>query len=349
MKKEKIVNRFNTVAAVILSAVLLLPITAGDIAAAEKKLIPFGKTTGIKMFSGGAMIVGFASSEAGGGPSPARLCGLKVGDVISAVNGQAVESNEELSAMMSSLSDDCARLTVIRERNQTEIEVKGLLPSDKGGYILGAWVRDSMAGIGTITYIDPETGAFGALGHGICDVDSGILMPFDNGSIMPSTVTGAIKGKSGTPGQLVGSFDLKTDSGLLLQNTSKGIFGCITDSGLYSGLEAVEIAPLDQVKCGKIEILSNIDGEEIGRYSAKIVKLLKDEGGCRDFVIEITDERLIDKTGGIVQGMSGSPILQDGKLIGAVTHVLVNDPTRGYGISIENMIGEAQKAELKAA
>ncbi len=332
-----------------MTAVLLLPVTIDNIDAAGKKLIPLGRTTGIKMFSGGAMIVGFASTEVGGGASPAKLSGMKVGDVISAVNGQAVESNEELSAMMSALKDDTVLLTVLRDGSRCDIAVKNLLPSEKGGYMLGAWVRDSMAGIGTITYVDPETGDFGALGHGICDVDSGILMPFDNGSIMPSTVTGAIKGKSGTPGQLVGSFDLKNDSGLLFQNTNKGIFGCVTDAELYSGLEAVEIAPLAEVKCGKIEILSNIDGDEIGRYSAKIVKLLEDEGGCRDFVIEITDESLIEKTGGIVQGMSGSPILQDGKLIGAVTHVLVNDPTRGYGISIENMMNQAENDELTAA
>lgn len=346
---KKIKKHFSGAAAFLLAAVLLLPVTAGNIDAAEKKLIPLGKTTGIKMFSGGAMIVGFASNEAGGGPSPARISGLRVGDVILAVNGTDVESNEELSAMMAALTDDTVLLTVLRDGGETDIKINGLLPSDKGGYMLGAWVRDSMAGIGTITYIDPETGAFGALGHGICDVDSGILMPFDNGSIMPSTVTGAIKGKSGSPGQLVGSFDLKNDTGLLFQNTGKGIFGCITDSSLYSDCQAVEVAPLSEVKCGKIEILSNIDGQKVGRYSAKIVKLLEDEGGCRDFVIEITDEELIGKTGGIVQGMSGSPILQDGKLIGAVTHVLVNDPTRGYGIAIDNMMSEAKRAELKAA
>lgn len=346
MKKEnrkKIKKSLASAAAFLLCLALFFPIAAGDINAAGKKLIPLGRTTGIKMFSGGAMVVGFASLQASGGASPAETSGLRVGDVISAVNGQTVECNEELSFALSKLKSDSVTLTVKREDQSIDISLNGLIPNETGeGYRLGAWVRDSMAGIGTITFVDPETGNFGALGHGICDVDTGVLMPFDNGSIMESTVTGAVKGISGSPGQLLGTFNLKTDNGVLFQNTGNGIFGKITDSSVYSDFEAIETASGNEVKCGKVEIVSNINGDTVEKYSAKITKILGSESGSsRNFMLEITDPRLIDSTGGIVQGMSGSPVLQNGKLVGAVTHVLISDPEKGYGIFIENMLKAA--------
>jgi len=219
--------------------------------------------------------------------------------------------------------------------------VSGLAKTSTG-YKLGAWVRDSMAGIGTITYVDPETGNFGALGHGICDVDTGTLMPFDNGSIMGSAVVSVTKGKAGAPGQLCGAFDLKEDSGVLYKNTQQGVFGCITDQALYADEKAYEIAGASEVEEGNVEIISNVNGTEVEHFDGRIIKLLEDDGSSKNFMLEITDPDLIDRTGGIVQGMSGSPIIQDGKLIGAVTRVLVNDPTRCYGIFIENMLEAAE-------
>lgn len=346
---QKIRKKLAKTAAFLMAAALCFPIFTENINAAGKKLIPLGRTTGIKLFSGGAMVVGFASSEATGGASPAQRGGLAVGDVIMAVDGISVESNEELSSALSSLKRGSAVLTVRRGGDTVDITVEGLLPHENGGYRLGAWVRDSMAGIGTITFVDPATGKFGALGHGICDVDTGRLMPFDNGSTMTSTVTGAVRGQRGKPGQLTGEFDLRQDSGVLRENTGGGIFGVLTDKSLYSGLKAVETAGIDDVRCGKVEILSNISGTEVESYSAKITRIMKNEECGRDFMIEITDDRLIGRTGGIVQGMSGSPILQDGRLIGAVTHVLINDPEQGYGISIDNMMGYSSTLTLSAA
>ncbi|MBR5284170.1 MAG: SpoIVB peptidase [Clostridia bacterium] len=314
---------------------------SADIHAAEKQLIPLGRTTGIKMFSGGAMVIGFASEKMLGCISPAEQNGLQIGDVITAVNGTAIECNEQLSDLLSALPQPRAELTIRRNGEEMVVNIEGLAKTTNG-YKLGAWVRDSMAGIGTITYVDPETGDFGALGHGICDVDTGGLMPFDNGSIMGSEVIAVTKGRSGAPGQLSGTFDLRQDNGVLFKNTMQGVFGRITDPAVYAGKKAYAVADTDEIRCGKIEIISNVDGAKVERYAGRITKILEDDGSSKNFMIEITDKDLIEQTGGIVQGMSGSPIIQDGKLVGAVTHVLVNDPTRGYGIFIENMLEAAK-------
>ena len=323
-----------------LALALVLPVMSADIHAAEKNLIPLGRTTGIKMFSGGAMVIGFASEKMLGCLSPAEQNGLRIGDVITAVNGTAIECNEQLSDLLTALPQPRAELTIRREGEVQVVPIEGLAQTTTG-YKLGAWVRDSMAGIGTITYVDPDTGDFGALGHGICDVDTGGLMPFDNGSIMGSEVTAVTRGQAGAPGQLSGTFDLKQDNGVLFKNTGQGVFGRITDRSVFEGQKAYPVAEADEVRTGKVEILSNVEGSTVGRYEGKITKVLEDDGSSKNFMLEITDKDLISQTGGIVQGMSGSPIIQDGKLVGAVTHVLVNDPTRGYGIFIENMLEAA--------
>ena len=324
----------------LLALVLFLPILSGDIHASEQKLIPLGRTTGIKMFSGGAMVIGFASEKMLGCTSPAEQSGLRIGDVITAVNGTPIECNEQLSDSICALPGPAAELTVRRGGEEQTVTVTGLAKTTTG-YKLGAWVRDSMAGIGTITYVDPETGAFGALGHGVCDADTGGLMPFDNGSIMGSEVISVTKGEAGAPGQLCGAFDLKNDSGVLYKNTAQGVFGKITDPELYAEQKTYAVADADDITTGKVEILSNVEGTGVECYDGRIIKILEDDGSSKNFMLEITDPDLIDQTGGIVQGMSGSPIIQDGKLVGAVTHVLVNDPTRGYGIFIENMLEAA--------
>ena len=183
--------------------------------------------------------------------------------------------------------------------------------------------RDSLAGIGTLTYVDPQTGAFGSLGHGICDSETGVLLPLQEGTIIHSTVSSVQRGKAGEPGSLQGEFSTEKPLGTVAQNTESGIFGTITDDSLYGELQCVPVASADEIKIGDAEILSNVDGDSVQRYSVQIVKLYpaNDEYGR-----------------GIVQGMSGSPILQNGKLIGAVTHVLVDNPMEGYGISMEKML-----------
>ena len=215
------------------------------------------------------------------------------------------------------------------------------MENSQGVYQLGVWLRDSMAGIGTLTFADPETGLFGTLGHGINDVDTAVLMPLQSGSIMPASVPDVKRGASGQPGELHGQFDLTQDLGTLYANTSQGIFGQLKQAETVAGLEPVPVASREQVKTGKATILSNIRGDEVEEFEVEITHVYDQDEGARSLMLQVTDPDLLEATGGIVQGMSGSPILQDGKLVGAVTHVLVNDPTRGYGIFIENMLDAA--------
>ena len=200
-----------------------------------------------------------------------------------------------------------------------------------------------MAGIGTLTYCDPASGAFGALGHGVNDVDTSLLLPLESGGLMYAQVADVKKGLSGEPGELHGTFEVSRELGTLSANTKSGIFGCLTDPAMTQGLSPVPVAAKQDLKEGNATILSNISGDRVEEYQVEIVQLysLKDDD-TRDMMLKVTDPRLLEITGGIVQGMSGSPIIQNGKLVGAVTHVLVNDPTRGYGIFIENMLDAAE-------
>ena len=217
--------------------------------------------------------------------------------------------------------------------------------NETGTYSIGAWIRDSMAGIGTMTFYDPELGAFGALGHGITDADTALLMPFSSGSILPSTVKAVKKGSVGEAGELRGDFDLSGDIGELYANTSSGIFGTVAASELVEQMgDAIPVADSNQVHPGDATILSNVQGDAVKEYQIEILKVVDHAADGRDLVISVTDPELLALTGGIVQGMSGSPILQDGTFVGAVTHVLLNDPTKGYGIFLENMLEDSSTA-----
>ena len=196
-----------------------------------------------------------------------------------------------------------------------------------------------MAGIGTVTYYDPETSCFGALGHGITDVDTAVLMPFSNGSILPSTVKAVKRGASGAAGELRGEFDLNCDLGGLYANTTAGVFGTVEEAAFLEDAEAV---PIGSPVPGKAVIRSNVQGDTVEEFEIEIMKVIQNPTDEREMVICVKDPDLIAVTGGIVQGMSGSPVLQNGKLVGAVTHVLLNDPTKGYGISIETMLNAAK-------
>ena len=299
--------------------------------AAERMLVPVGHTVGIKLFSRGILVVKLTE-----GSSPAKSCGLKTGDVILECGGTTVTSAEQFRSLLQS-SCGSTRLEVRRENGGTVSLSVSPRANAEGVNCIGAWVRDSMAGIGTMTYYDPLTGKFGALGHGITDLDTNLLMPFSNGSILPSTVRAVKRGEAGAAGELRGNFDLETDLGDLTANTAAGVFGILEDAGYAPG----EAIPIGVAETGKAVIRSNVEGDAVREYEIEILKVVSNSRDGRDLVLSVRDEALLTRTGGIVQGMSGSPIIQDGKLVGAVTHVLVNDPTRGYGIFIENMLDAA--------
>jgi len=302
-----------------------------------RSLVPVGHTVGIKLFSDGIVVIGLAEVETiGGKTAPGAACGLRVGDVIEEANGTAVESSEQFVSLIQ--CGGTVELEVCRGGAELSLAAEPVQGED-GIYRLGAWVRDSMAGIGTVTFYDPETGQFGALGHGVTDGDTGLLMPLGDGSVMASTVKAVKRGSAGDPGELKGNFDMTKDMGQLYANTELGVFG-ILDAGSFGGGEAVPVASANQVKTGPAVIRSNVSGDAVEEYDIEILRVLEREG-TQNLLISVTDKALLQKTGGIVQGMSGSPIIQDGKLVGAVTHVLVNDPTKGYGIFIENMLEAA--------
>lgn len=302
------------------------------------ELIPLGKTTGIKMFSEGAIIVGF--SEAIDTGNPAQKAGLKAGDAIISINSTPISSKEDLISFLKTTDGKDLNVTVKRDGQIKNLVMKPVYDAVNDTWRIGAWIRDSVAGIGTITYVDPKTGEFGALGHGITDVDTGKLVNFQSGSVMNSTIIGIRKGTAGEPGELKGNFNLKKDQGVLYSNTYSGVFGRLEDSTLYAGLEAFPTAARAEINEGKAYILSNVDGDKTEKFDIEILRIYNDnnDNSNRDMMIRVTDKNLLNKTGGIVQGMSGSPIIQGGKIVGAVTHVLINDPTRGYAISIENML-----------
>jgi len=316
----------------------LAPLRAG--AAQVKEVVPMGRAVGIKLFSDGVLVVGTSEID---GKNPARACGLREGDIITHINSEEVDSIEEVRDLLQTIGGQPMSIRATRGEKQVQFTASAVQCAADGTYKLGAWIRDSMAGIGTLTYWEPESGTFGALGHGINDADTSKLMPLQSGGLMYAEVTDVKKGTSGEPGELHGAFQLQRDLGPLSANTRSGIFGTLTDRAMTDGLTPVPVAKRKEVKVGAASILSNIAGDAVEEYQVEIVRIYPNsETDTRDMMLRITDPRLLEASGGIVQGMSGSPILQNGKIVGAVTHVLVNDPTMGYGIFIEDMLEAAQ-------
>ncbi len=306
-------------------------------ASAADELIALGHTTGIKLHADGAIVIGLSDDIP---DNPCKKAGLANGDIIKSVDGQEVLSN---SALKEKVASSQGRAISIEYMRGGEMRSASVTPvkNASGEYCIGVWIRDSIAGIGTLTFFDPESGRYGALGHGICDSDTGVLVPVENGTLMNSKVVGIKRGKSGEPGELEGQYDLSHDFADITKNSESGIFGNIIDKNSLKNAKKLPVAKNEEIKRGKATILSNLEGDTVAEYDIEIMEIYRDNSDTKNMLIRATDARLLEKTGGIVRGMSGSPIVQNGKLVGAVTHVLVDDPTRGYGIFIENMLKEA--------
>ena len=300
-------------------------------------MIPLGQAVGIKLFADGVLVVDVSSLEGISGKSPAQKCGIKEGDLILTFNDRKISSTEHLQELLRQNGDQPAKLQLQRGQEVKTVDITPVCAAD-GSVRLGAWIRDSMAGIGTMTYYDPESGSFGALGHGITDVDTAQLMSLGSGSIMETAVKAVKKGERGDPGELRGDFTVQRDVGTLTANTNGGIFGKVADAGFIDATQALPVAQAREVKCGPATILSTVSGHETREYQVEILRLYGSGHDTRNLLLKVTDPQLLEATGGIVQGMSGSPILQNGKFVGAVTHVLIDDPSRGYGIFMENML-----------
>lgn len=318
--------------ACVLAVFLCAAVPAGAADMTPRMLVPVGHTVGIKLFARGVVVVKAPDSG-----TPARACGLRAGDVIVKCGGSTVTSTEQFQTLLQESDGTLTDLQVQRQNGPVTLRVEPT-PNDRGLYCIGAWIRDSMAGIGTVTYYDPATGTFGALGHGITDVDTAQLMPFANGAILPSAVKAVKKGEAGQAGELKGSFDLSTELGELYANTGSGVFGTMKESRSLPGTPI----PVGQAEPGAAVIRANVKGDAVEEYAVEILKVAPGASGGRELVLSVEDPVLLEATGGIVQGMSGSPVIQNGKLVGAVTHVLLNDPTKGYGILIETMLEAAE-------
>ena len=307
-----------------------------------KKLYPGGIPFGIKFITEGVLIVGFCDFKAQGKTqNPSSAAGLKAGDRIISINSKPLTSAEELTSIVEQSGGKPLQIVYTRDGNKRETVLTPAYSDSEGIYKTGIYVKDSGAGIGTVSYIDPETLEFGGLGHGICEGDSGALIPISKGSVVDVTINGIKKGEVGAPGELRGYFN-SGRVGSLLVNNDCGVFGAFAKipNGLPS--KPLSIALKEELKSEKAYIYTTLDGCQPTQYEIEIssIKLTETRGKC--FTVKVTDKALLDKTGGIVQGMSGSPIIQNGKLVGAVTHVLINDPTTGYGIFIENMLNASQ-------
>ncbi len=296
------------------------------------RLVPCGTPFGIKMKSDGIIVASVAEN------SPAEGCGLKQGDIISEVNGVAVRTNAELADAIALSPESCE---ILLDRDSSELSLSCIPVMEDGVPRIGAWVRDSAAGIGTLTFYDPESGRFGGLGHAVSDVSTGEPVPLYSGEITGADIYDVIKGECGAAGELCGILLPNSSEGTIYANTRVGVFGTL-ESAIEG--EAVPIAFRQEVECGDAVILATVNGRVPQEYSIKIERVnLLDLNGPKGMVIKITDERLLDAAGGIVCGMSGSPIIQNGMLVGAVTHVLINDPTKGYAVFAESMTEMMEK------
>lgn len=296
------------------------------------EVIPSGECVGVKLYTNGLVVCDTAQVTARDGTrlDIAKGYGIEKGDIITGINGNAAAANESIKK---ALMDAPESITLTIERNGREHDVT-ITPADTDdGPKLGLWLRDSTAGMGTITcYVN---GSFAALGHGICDVDTGNIMPAGHGIIQDATSFSVIKSKNGEPGAIYGVIDGEV-LGKITANRSNGLFGT---AQAPEGARSVETLKNSEVRCGAATILCDVDGEGVKEYSIEIKRIFAAKDG-RDMMIRVTDPALIEKTGGIVQGMSGAPIIQNGKLAGAVTHVFVNDPVSGYAIFADNLLKE---------
>lgn len=308
------------------------------------EVYPGGISIGVKINNKGALVVGYSdiSTHEGLSESPGKVAGIELGDIIEEVNGENIETCSDLISKVKTCRND--EMTVKILRGNSEITKKVSLIKEDNEYKIGLWVRDSTAGIGTLTFYDKDSKTFGALGHPITDGDTNVSFNIKSGTLLRSSVLSIKKGERGNPGEIKGLFINENESiGNIEKNTKSGIYGDGSAELINPNFnKAMTVAYRDEINEGHAQIITTVEDGGAKAYDIEILKLLpQDEPGSKSMIIKIVDPVLLEKTGGIVQGMSGSPIIQNGKIIGAVTHVLINKPDVGYGIYIEWMLQDA--------
>ena len=323
-------------AVMLTSAFLAVSVGASEIS--EQKLIPGGIPFGVKFATEGVIILSTEDFSKGIVKSPAYEAGLRPKDIIIEADGQTVNSVVKLKEIFNKSGGKGIDITYMRDGNKHTVKVTPVYVANDREYKIGVNVKDSGAGLGTVTYIIPETLEFAGLGHGICDGESGKLIPMSRGVVTDITVSGIKKGVAGTPGEIKGYFGADK-KGTLYKNTHCGVYGIFSQKPQGVG-DAIEVGSRNDIKNGEAYIICTLDSSGPKKYNVEISDIDRSSDTSKCFTVKIKDKNLINLTGGIVQGMSGSPIIQNGKLVGAVTHVLINDPTTGYGIFIENMLNQ---------
>ena len=308
----------------------------------SRQVIPLGSAFGIKLFTDGVIVASLSDIYTEEGVCcPAAEAGILPGDYLLQADGQDIPDNGALARYIGSSQGEAISFQVRREDQVFSVEVTPVY--GEGSFKTGMWVRDSAAGIGTLTFYDPATGVFAGLGHGICDMDTNGVMALKSGEPAPITLSGIVKGEPNSPGQLKGYFSSDESLGSLLINKETGVYGTLVTPP--EG-EAVEILSREEVQCGPVKFLASVDENGPQLYDGEIVEIANEDQQTKNLVVHVTDPRLLELTGGIVQGMSGCPIFQNGKLAGAVTHVFTEDPTTGYGIFAQVMWEECKTCSV---
>lgn len=299
-----------------------------------------GNPFGMKIYTDGVLVIEATDvNTPSGNINPAISAGIKIGDYIKTVNGQKISCNEELSQKVTESNGDSLSVEVLRAGKTMRFNVIPIFDSSAGTYRIGIWVRDSSAGVGTLTFYSPANGIICGLGHGICDSDTETLLDVDKGELVGASILSVEKGSAGNPGALKGKFTYDSIADIQL-NCENGVYGFAKQK--ISTPNLTEIALKQEIYDGDAQILCTVSGDTPKLYSCTVKKSNSNRSNTQNLIVTVTDPELIENTGGIVQGMSGSPILQDGKLIGALTHVLVKDSLTGYGIYAENMLETAE-------
>lgn len=316
-----------------------------DVSIIERtKVKPVGQVAGIKLYTSGVLVVGMSEVKGIDNTKykPYENSGLQEGDTIVQIENKAITDTKELINIVNSSKGKELKIKYVRNDNTLECSIVPAKTSETE-YKLGLWVRDSAAGIGTMTYIEPSTNDFAALGHGITDIDTGNILNISNGQFITTKVLSIIKGINGNPGKIQGSINEQAEIGTINKNSIFGIYGKVNDITKVKMIsnKSIDVALRNEIKLGDAKILCSLDGELAKEYKIQIDKIyLNNDYDNKSMLIKVTDEELIEKTGGIIQGMSGSPVIQNGKFVGAVTNVLINDPTRGYVVFGDLMVKE---------
>lgn len=307
-----------------------------------RKVYPVGRLIGLKLYTNGVLVVGMSEIDGKDGKKykPYENTGIKEGDMIRSINGNEIQNTTQLMSIINASNGNDISIKYQRDNDEIYTTMKPIEVQD-GSYMIGIWVRDAAAGLGTLTYYDEANGSFAALGHGIQDVDTDKLLNISNGEIVTSQIVSIVKGLPRRVGEIRGIIDNGKKIGEISKNTELGVYGKVTNTEFLNDikLEEVPVATRNQIEIGKAKIYCELKNDEVKEYEIEIKKIYKNNSSDnKSMLIKVTDKDLIEKTGGIIPGMSGTPIVQNGKFIGAITSVVLNDPTQGYAIFADMMI-----------